>query len=41
MAFRQLDRPSLPLLDDLESIALDIRAQNQGLARPVLSAWGF
>jgi FdhE protein len=39
--FRQLEHASLPLLDDLESIALDILAQNQGLVRPTLSAWGF
>lgn len=39
--FRELDRPSLPILDDLESLTLDLAARNQGYTRPVLSAWGF
>jgi FdhE protein len=39
--FRDLDRPSLPVLDDLESLTLDLAAQSQGYVRPVLSAWGF
>ncbi|EFL50394.1 formate dehydrogenase accessory protein [Solidesulfovibrio fructosivorans JJ]] len=39
--FRDLDRPSVSSLDDLESLTLDIAARNQGYARPVLSAWGF
>jgi len=39
--FRNLDRPSLPMLDDLESLALDMAAQKRGYSRPVLSAWGF
>lgn len=39
--FRELDRPSLPVLDDLESLTLDLAAQGQGFGRPVLSAWGF
>lgn len=39
--FRELDRPSLPVLDDLESLTLDLAARNRGLHRPVLSAWGF
>jgi FdhE protein len=39
--FRELDRPSLPILDDLESLTLDMAARNQGFSRPVLSAWGF
>ncbi|WP_428569025.1 MAG: formate dehydrogenase accessory protein FdhE [Solidesulfovibrio sp. DCME] len=39
--FRELDRPSLPVLDDLESLTLDLAACNQGYNRPVLSAWGF
>lgn len=39
--FREFDRPSLPILDDLESLTLDMAARNQGYTRPVLSAWGF
>uniref|UniRef100_I2Q0H4 Uncharacterized protein involved in formate dehydrogenase formation n=1 Tax=Desulfovibrio sp. U5L TaxID=596152 RepID=I2Q0H4_9BACT len=39
--FRELDRPSLPALDDLESLTLDLAAKGQGYGRPVLSAWGF
>lgn len=39
--FRDLDRASLPGLDDLESLALDILAREQGYVRPTLSAWGF
>lgn len=39
--FRELDRPSVPVLDDLESLTLDLAAQSQGYTRPVLSAWGF
>lgn len=39
--FRNFDRPSQPLLDDLESLALDIAVQKRGFSRPVLSAWGF
>lgn len=39
--FRDLDRPSIPVLDDLESLTLDLAARNQGYNRPVLSAWGF
>jgi len=39
--FRNLDRASLPGLDDLESLALDILAREQGYSRPTLSAWGF
>lgn len=39
--FREFDRPSQPLLDDLESLALDMAVQNKGFTRPVLSAWGF
>ena len=39
--FRNFDRPSVPTLDDLESLALDMAAQNRGYFRPVLSAWGF
>lgn len=39
--FRNLDKVSLPALDDLESLALDFLARDEGYARPVLSAWGF
>ncbi|QLA16342.1 formate dehydrogenase accessory protein FdhE [Desulfolutivibrio sulfoxidireducens] len=39
--FREFDRPSHPLLDDLESLALDLAVQKKGFTRPVLSAWGF
>jgi FdhE protein len=39
--FRQLDRLSLPLLDDLESLPLDILARQEGYTRPTVSAWGF
>ncbi len=39
--FRELDTVSIPALDDLESLALDILAREQGLSRPTLSAWGF
>jgi FdhE protein len=34
-------RVFLPVLDDLESLPLDMLAQRQGLTRPTLSAWGF
>jgi FdhE protein len=39
--FRNLDRRSLPLLDDLESLSLDVAAQEKKYKRPTLSAWGF
>ncbi|GFM36736.1 formate dehydrogenase accessory protein FdhE [Desulfovibrio psychrotolerans] len=39
--FRELDAVSIPVLDDLESLTLDILAREQGLSRPTLSAWGF
>lgn len=39
--FRKLDKTSLPLFDDLESLALDMLASQKGLSRPTLSAWGF
>lgn len=39
--FRNFDRLSVPALDDLESLALDIRAVEEGYSRPTLSAWGF
>jgi FdhE protein len=39
--FREFDRPSIHVLDDLESLTLDLAARGQGYARPVLSAWGF
>ncbi|RQD59338.1 MAG: formate dehydrogenase accessory protein FdhE [Desulfonatronovibrio sp. MSAO_Bac4] len=39
--FREMDRKHLHVLDDLESLTMDIMAGNQGYIRPVLSAWGF
>ena len=39
--FRQLDRISVPVLDDLESLAMDVLAQARGHVRPTLSAFGF
>jgi len=39
--FRKMDRNSLPLMDDLESLPLDIRAQREKFTRATLSAWGF
>jgi FdhE protein len=39
--FRKMDRPSVPILDDLESLTLDVLAQTRGYVRPTLSAWGF
>lgn len=39
--FRQFDRISIPLLDDLESVVLDILAQNQGYSRATVSGFGF
>lgn len=39
--FRKLDRRSLPLLDDLSSLALDILAAKKGYGRATLSGWGF
>lgn len=39
--FRNLDRKSLPLIDDMESLALDVVARDKKFKRPTLSAWGF
>ena len=39
--FRELDRVALPVLDDLDSLALDYVAAGQGYKRATLSAWGF
>lgn len=39
--FREMDRVTLPQFDDLDSLALDFVAREQGYARPTLSAWGF
>jgi FdhE protein len=39
--FRNLDRVVVPLLDDLESLALDMVASREGYGRPTLSGWGF
>lgn len=39
--FRQMDRTALPILDDLDSLALDFVARENGYTRTTLSAWGF
>lgn len=39
--FRNLDRVAAPLLDDLDSLALDLVAAREGYGRPTLSGWGF
>lgn len=39
--FRELDKKPLPLVDDLESLSLDILAGNEGYKRPTLSGFGF
>ena len=39
--FRNLDKRSLPLVDDLDSLALDVAARDRKYKRPSLSAWGF
>lgn len=39
--FRNLDRIAIPVLDDLDSLALDYVAAGQGYRRATLSAWGF
>ncbi|WP_419785434.1 formate dehydrogenase accessory protein FdhE [Pseudodesulfovibrio sp.] len=39
--FRKLDRIAIPVLDDLDSLALDYVAAGQGYKRATLSAWGF
>ncbi len=39
--FREFDRTSLPALDDLESLTLDILAAKRSFTRPTASAWGF
>lgn len=39
--FRQFDRFFMPMLDDLESLVLDIYARKHGYKRPTLSIWGF
>jgi len=39
--FRKLDRRSLPLMDDLASLPLDMVAAQKGYSRATLSAWGF
>lgn len=36
-----MEGTSIPALDDLESLPLDVLARGQGLSRPALSAWGF
>jgi FdhE protein len=39
--FRDLDRISLPLFDDLESLPMDVLAREEGYTRPTVSGWGF
>ncbi len=39
--FRTLDKISVPVLDDLESLHLDFLAMERAYKRPTLSAWGF
>lgn len=39
--FRTMDRKPLALIDDLESLSLDLAAREKSLNRPTLSAWGF
>lgn len=39
--YRNLDRRSLPLVDDLDSLGLDVAAREKKYKRPTLSAWGF
>lgn len=39
--FRSLDRVAVPLLDDLDSLALDMVATREGYGRSTLSGWGF
>ncbi|RQD64523.1 formate dehydrogenase accessory protein FdhE [Desulfonatronovibrio magnus] len=39
--FREMDRKSLPQVDDLESLPLDIMSSKQGYTRPTISVWGF
>lgn len=39
--FRAFDRRSFPALNDLESLALDFIAQEQGYSRATLSVWGM
>lgn len=39
--FREMDRHEIPALDDLDSLALDFVADQEGFRRATLSAWGF
>lgn len=39
--FREMDRKSVPEVDDLESMALDALAAQRGLRRASFCAWGF
>ncbi len=39
--FRNLDKTSIPSLDDLESLHMDILARQRSFQRPTLSIWGF
>ncbi|WP_031479948.1 formate dehydrogenase accessory protein FdhE [Maridesulfovibrio frigidus] len=39
--FREMDKVSIPTLDDLESLPLDFLAVEEGYKRGTLSSWGF
>lgn len=39
--FRALDRISVPMLDDLESLTMDLAAASRHYRRPTVSGWGF
>jgi len=39
--FREFDRVSVPVLDDVESMILDMMAAKRGFKRHTLCAWGF
>ncbi len=39
--FREVDKVSVPALNDLESLPLDFVAVEEGYNRGTLSVWGF
>ncbi|NJB66387.1 FdhE protein [Desulfobaculum xiamenense] len=39
--FRAMDRKTMPLIDDLDSLTLDLLAAEEGYTRPTLSSLGF
>jgi len=39
--FREVDKISIPALNDLESLPLDFVAVKEGYSRGTLSVWGF